>query len=328
MRVGTPRSLVRQTVTSLCIIILFKQLSNQSSLVSLPQSTFDFFVDGIASLIEILQILLHLYIRRLKGWIRLLCARLLHLLHWLLDRCHSLLLSNSRLTTIGHRVLLMFDHDLEPLLEVLLHPHSATLKQVLDALDFCFQIFQLAVLLLVRLFQTIDRVLDLILFFCSNELSVIVHHTSEGVLFPDLLDLVCQVFDLRTRRVNIASEMLASSVFLFKQRAVFLHGFVFPIALAEHVKSLCSVGQIFQAALNGPIDEILSLTEGTVKTTFHIVSLGGSRLLIELEVHSFVLDAPIVIHGVVSSRGSFAAHHLEEGLLLGRLLVILRFLHR
>ena len=38
-------------------------------------------------------------------------------------------------------LLLVLDHDFEPLLEVLLHADAAALQKVLDSLDFSFEVF-------------------------------------------------------------------------------------------------------------------------------------------------------------------------------------------
>ena len=102
-------------------------------------------------------------------------------------------LSNRGLRGIGastQSILLVFDHDLKPLLEVFLHAHSAAFEQVLNALDLRLQVLELGVLGLVRLLVPIDLCLDLVFLFCPDQLAVVVDHAPQSVLLSNLLDLI------------------------------------------------------------------------------------------------------------------------------------------
>ena len=97
----------------------------------------------------------------------------------------------------------MLDHYLEPLLKVLLHTHSASLQQVLNALDLRLEVLQLRVLLLVSLLELVDPLLNLIFLLSANQLTIVVDHAPQRILLSYLLHLVCQVFDPLPRMVHV-----------------------------------------------------------------------------------------------------------------------------
>ena len=138
--------------------------------------------------------------------------------------------------------LLVLDHDFEPLLKVLLHAHAAALEQVLDALDLSLKVLKLRVFGLVALFVLVDPGLDLVLFFGSHKLAVVIHHASQRILLPNLLDLVRQIFDALSGLIDIGSELFASGVLFLEKGSILLHGLILAVALSEHVKRLCPVG--------------------------------------------------------------------------------------
>ena len=75
-------------------------------------------------------------------------------------------------------LLLVLNHDAEPLLEVFLHAHTTALKQVLNAFNLILQFLQLVVLLLVRLFVHVDLRLQLVFLLGANDLTVVIDHAS------------------------------------------------------------------------------------------------------------------------------------------------------
>ena len=139
----------------------------------------------------------------------------------------------------------MLNHDLKPLLKVLLHTHTASFKQVLDPFNLGFEVLQLCILVLVVLFERVDLYLECIFFCCPNQLTIVINKTSQRVLLSDLLNLICKVFDLTPSLVDVRPECLASRIFLFQKRSVLLHCFILTIALSKQIESLCSVSQIF-----------------------------------------------------------------------------------
>lgn len=59
-------------------------------------------------------------------------------------------------------LLLMLDHDFQPLLEIFLHSNSAPFQQVLNPFNLVLQILELRVLSLILLLVLVDVLLDLI----------------------------------------------------------------------------------------------------------------------------------------------------------------------
>ena len=142
------------------------------------------------------------------------------------------------------RLLFVLDHDGQPLLEVLLHLHTAALQQILNALDFALQVLQLVVILLVFLLATRNLLLQLHLLGSPYYFAVVIDHAAHGVLASNLLDLVGKVFYLVAQFVDRLAQGFSPRVLFLKQRSVFLHGLVFAITFAEHFKGICSVLQV------------------------------------------------------------------------------------
>jgi len=155
-----------------------------------------------------------------------------------------LLFLSSRCAPAKLLLLLMLDHDFEPLLEIFLHSHSAPLQQVLNPLNLALQILQLRVLCLILLLVLVDALLDLIFFWCLDKLSVVINHASKRILLANLFDLISQIFNSCSGLVDICAKMLASCILLFEQGSVLFHGFVLAIAFPEHVKGFGPVSQI------------------------------------------------------------------------------------
>lgn len=107
------------------------------------------------------------------------------------------------------------DGQAEPLLEVFLHVHSAAFEQVLNAFNFCFQIFELVVVILVLLFLHWNLLLKLVLLRCANDFTVVVNEATQRILLPNLLDLIGQVFNLVPNIVDTLAKSFAPSVFFF-----------------------------------------------------------------------------------------------------------------
>ena len=185
----------------------------------------------------------------------------------------------------------MLDHDLQPLLEVLLHAHSASLEQVLDALDLRLQVFQLRVLLLVTLLELVDPLLDLVFLLSAHQLSIVVDHASQRILLSDLLHLIRQVFDSLPRLVHISSQLLTARVLVLQKRSVLLHSLVLAVALSKHVKGFRTIGQVLQTALDRPVYQCLRLLQGSIKPSVHlVVPMSCCSLLIQLEINALLFD--------------------------------------
>ena len=133
-------------------------------------------------------------------------------------------------------MLLMFNHNSEPLLKVLLHPNSTSFKQILDPLDFCFQIFQFIVLLLIGMFQFVYLNLKHVLLFGPYDFTIIVNHASEGVLFANLFDLVCEIFDLGPCCIDTLAKLFSSSILFFEKSSILLHSLILTVTFPEHFK--------------------------------------------------------------------------------------------
>ncbi len=64
--------------------------------------------------------------------------------------------------------LLVLDHDFQPLLEVFLHAHTASLHEVLNAFDFSLEFLQFRVLSLVLRLVLVDATLNLIFLLSAD----------------------------------------------------------------------------------------------------------------------------------------------------------------
>ena len=122
------------------------------------------------------------------------------LAHWGLNWLWHLTRCTSRSC---HLHLLVLDHDFEPLLKVFLHAHAAPFHEVLNSLNLCLELLELCIFALVLLLVLIDSSLQLVFLLRADQLTIIVNQATQCVLLPDLLDLVRQVFDLRSRVVHI-----------------------------------------------------------------------------------------------------------------------------
>jgi hypothetical protein len=142
-------------------------------------------------------------------------------------------------------LLLVLDHDTKPLLEVFLHLHSAPLQQILNSFDLCLQVFQLVIVGLIRLLESVDLLLELLFFLRVHELATLVYHSSKGVLLPDLFDLIGQILDLLSVIVNAYTQLLAATVLLFEQLSVLFHRLVLAVAFSKHLESFGPVSQVF-----------------------------------------------------------------------------------
>ena len=159
----------------------------------------------------------------------------------------------------------MFNHNCEPLFKVLLHPNSASFEQILDPLNFCFQIFQLIVFLLVVMFVLIDLSLKRFFLFSPNNFSIFINHASKCILFTNLFDLVSKIFDLSPCCIDALTKLLASTVLFLEQSSIFLHGLILAIAFPEHFKGLCSICQVFKTALDGLVYKSLCFLEFSIE---------------------------------------------------------------
>ena len=164
-----------------------------------------------------------------------------------------------------------------------------------------------------------DLALHLLLLLGLHNLTIVVHHSPHGILFPNLFNLVGQVLDLRPRRVHIASQLLAPPILLLEERSIILHGLILPVALPEHLKCLGPVSQVLHGALDRPISHILRLLKCLLKCLRYLLLLLSHGLLIQLEVHSLLLDR--LLHNSTASVHptscspcrcpSLPLHHLE-----------------
>ena len=117
--------------------------------ISEEGSLFSLVIDGISRLIKGLQVLVHFLVCRAQLLLyhassRLTVARSRR--HLLLKACGST--CSGRLPVLNHYT--------KPLLEVFLHTDTAALEQILNPLDLILQLFELAVLRLVRLLVLVD----------------------------------------------------------------------------------------------------------------------------------------------------------------------------
>ena len=138
-------------------------------------------------------------------------------------------------------LLLMFNHNSEPLLKVLLHPNSAPFEQILDSLDFRFQILQFIVLSLVVVLQLVDLNLKCIFFVSPHNLAIFVNHASECILFANLFDLIGEILYLSSCLINACSKVLASAVLFLEQSPILFHSLILTVTFPEHFEGLCSV---------------------------------------------------------------------------------------
>ena len=173
---------------------------------------------------------------------------------------------------------------------------------------------------MIVLFLRVDARLNLVFFFSSYKLAIIVDHAAKGILLPNLFDLICQILDLGSRLINILSQSLTSSILLLKESSVLLHGLILAVALTEHIEGLCSISQVFQAALDRTIYKCLCISVSTIKATLHLVSCLCS-LLVKLEVHSLLFDR--LVGCGVATPSSSTGHHLEERRLVRLLLLLI-----
>ena len=84
----------------------------------------------------------------------------------------------------------MFNHHLQPLLEILLHTNSASFKEFLDSLNLSLKLLEFSILLLVSKFQLVNFTLHFLLFWGLDYLSTVIDHASHRILLPNLLDLI------------------------------------------------------------------------------------------------------------------------------------------
>lgn len=192
-------------------------------------------------------------------------------------------------------------HDTDPGLKVLLHALAAALKQVLDALYFGLELFKLVVLVLVLKLQFVRLRLQLLLLRCLENLTGGVDEAAHGVLFADLLYLVRQSFDLVAAFIDVVAQLLATSILLFEQSSVLLHGLVLAVGFSEEVEGPCSVGKVLGCAGDGRCDKGVDLSCLAVKSrhwTF-FSSLRGVLLL-----YNFLIQGCLGLfegHGVGST---------------------------
>ena len=97
------------------------------------KSFFNFIVDGVSRLVKCCQVVVYALISRAQVLLFTTGIRL------------------SALLVPLFTYFFMFDHDGDPLLEILLHADSAPLEQVLNPFNFCFEVLQLVVIALVKL---------------------------------------------------------------------------------------------------------------------------------------------------------------------------------
>ena len=86
-----------------------------------------------------------------------------------------------------------------------------------------------------------DFTLQSVLLLCSDDLSVLINHASQGVLLAYLLNLVGEVFDLSPCCIDILAQLLTPPIFLFEKRPVFLHRLILAIAFSEHFECFGSI---------------------------------------------------------------------------------------
>ena len=113
-------------------------------------------------------------------------------------------------------MLLMFNHNSEPLLKVLLHSNSTSFEQILDPFNFHFQIFQLIVFSLIVMFKLVDLTLEAVFLVSSHDLSIFIDHASESVLLANLFDLIREFFDLSPSLIDAHSKLFASTILFLK----------------------------------------------------------------------------------------------------------------
>lgn len=89
--------------------------------------------------------------------------------------------------------LLVLDHHVDPLLEILLHFDSAPLQELLDPFDLGLQHLELIVFMLILLFVSRYLHLKFVFLLSALNLSVFVHQTSQRILLSDLLNLVGKI---------------------------------------------------------------------------------------------------------------------------------------
>ena len=80
------------------------------------------------------------------------------------------------------------------MLEVFLHCDSRALKQILDLFNVRLQVSQLIIVGLVLLLHLRNFALQLLLLRGAQNFPVLVDHPAHGVLFSELLNLICAVF--------------------------------------------------------------------------------------------------------------------------------------
>ena len=130
-------------------------------------------------------------------------------------------------------LLLLLDHNIEPLLEVFLQFFAALFEQLLYALNLRLEILQLIVLRLIFALVVRDLGLDRLFLGRLDNFSVLVNKTSHGILPPNLFNLRGVLLDSLARVIDVLTEVLAPRVLLLEQCPVVLHGLVLTIALAE-----------------------------------------------------------------------------------------------
>ena len=175
--------------------------------------------------------------------------------------------------------------------EVFLHTDATSLEQVLDPFDLCLQVLKFSVLRLVALLVLVDVLLDLVFFWSAHQLTIVIDHATQSVLFPDLLNLICEIFYSLPCLVNVHAKLFASGVLIFQQSTILFHSLIFAIAFSKHIKCLGSICQVFQATLDWPINQSLRLFKGLLKPSFTcLVTMRCCCLLVEFELHSLLLN--------------------------------------
>lgn len=125
-----------------------------------------------------------------------------------------------------------------------MHGFSASLKHVLNAFNLCLQVFEFVVLALVRSLELHYLGLQLFFFRSALNLPVFIDEATHGILLSDLFDLTGVLFDLLSAHIYLLSKIFASSVLIFEEVSVILHGLVLAVRLPELLECFGSVGQL------------------------------------------------------------------------------------